>query len=69
MPETYTKELNNYVMITVWMTTLNTWAYTAIVESAIYKGTVSASNHIDAIDAANEKIRTWTPDEILAREG
>ena len=64
---TFTKEIDEYI-ITVWMTSLYLWAYTAMGGDAIYRGTVSASNHIDAISEAREKVNTWTIEEVLERE-
>lgn len=65
---TFTQEIDGYT-ITVWMTSLNLWAYIADGNSAFYRGTVEAENRIDAIKAAGEKITTWTVDSILEREG
>jgi hypothetical protein len=64
-PETHTQEIDGYI-ITVWMTTVDTknfsylWSYTAMSNDAIYRGTVSASNRIDAVKEVQKKIETWT---------
>ncbi len=69
MPQnTFTQEIDGYI-ITVWMTSLYLWAYTAMSDGAIYRGTVSASNRIDAVKEAREKINAWTIEEVLKREG
>jgi hypothetical protein len=64
----FTQEKNGYT-ITVWMISLELWAYIAEGNETLYRGTVEAENRIDAVTAASEKIRTWTAEEILEREG
>lgn len=58
MGETFTTVING-VQITVWMISLDLWAYTAQSPDTFYRGSIVAMNRIEAINEALVKIGYW----------